>query len=89
MKLLIAVWIGIGVLAAMGILALVHQHFAPRAHEETRADLVPRWKAFLEQPAAEGEPTIAPAAVPALKPLKAEQQRWTSRVSRFHQRVVR
>jgi len=36
-------------------------------------DLVPRWKAFLTSPAADGEPVIRPANVPPVKKLQAHR----------------
>ena len=36
-------------------------------------DLVPRWKAFVLSPAADGEPVIRPANVPPVKKLKGEK----------------
>lgn len=33
-----------------------------------------RWRAVIESKAAEGEPTIPPAQVPAVKPLKAKKE---------------
>ncbi len=56
-----------------------------RRHQRThQPDLVPRWKAFIDAPAAEGEPTIAPAKVPSVKRLTAEK---VDRFRRFRQRL--
>ncbi len=38
------------------------------------ADLSQRWKAFIESPAAKGEPEIAPAKVPSVKPLVGKKR---------------
>lgn len=46
------------------------------SHLQTRReqpDFSARWKAFIESPAASGEPTIRPARVPSVKPLKGQK----------------
>lgn len=52
---------------------------------DAAAEFMPRWKAFLTAPAAQGEPTIAPAKVPAVKTLVGKKRgrvvSWYRRVS--------
>jgi hypothetical protein len=50
------------------------RRFALERQKEERADLVTRWRAFIERPAPDGEPTIQPAAVPPVRPLKARRR---------------
>lgn len=40
---------------------------------QEKPDFSARWKAFIESPAANGEPTINPAKVPRVKPLKGQK----------------
>lgn len=52
-----------------------------RRRRDAEPNLVPRWKAFIES-----DPIIVPAAVPPLRPLKAQR---VDRIARFKHRLAR
>lgn len=74
----------VAVLLPGGLIIAALELWRRHRSEQRRSDLVPRWGAFITSPAADGEPTIAPANLPAVRERKAVVQR----VERFRYRLT-
>ncbi len=73
-------WLPLG----LGVWALIGLEFRRRhVAREKQPNLVPRWKAFIESPAADGEPTIQPAAVPPVVRRRAKKSSRFRRMTAF------